>query len=200
MEEAYDIESISEDSMVDVMSRKSNSRNHNDDSTKSLILNKGNIISSETCVELTPEEKDFWNSLPNGKKALVIGSAKFEPKHKPSLSDKTQMTTLKRYSISAHWIIKRIVLKMRSTWERQQEDSTILSNYTVSKNANYADLRNVFFPLTKKEPSLKIKVIKASSFEKNLEMDGMYCNLVSQHITWSTSKVTKHTTTLKSIE
>ena len=73
--------------------------------------------------------------------------------------------------------------------ESIEQDTSILVNYTIDKNANPAGTRNLMSTVYEKIPNSKTEVNKSSTPTNELVTDGFTCRSVNKHIIYSVPKL-----------
>ena len=85
LQETCDINSPNPVLMANIMNRRGSNNKFNGNGNKHAFFDKDNVILKEYYVALTPETKEFWNSIPNKEKASILRSSRNKPKPKPQL-------------------------------------------------------------------------------------------------------------------
>ena len=136
------------------------------------VFDKDHMIPKECCAFITPETKDFWNSIPYREKSSILRSVRDNPKHHPVLTTKPSFTRKVSKAEIESLFRQCLALKEHSIAEDaarsedSTEDASILVDSAAAKNPDPANLRGVLSIIFKQTSNSKTKVYKAFTSAK----------------------------------
>ena len=136
------------------MNRRGKYNKCNNNVNENVSFDKDHIILKEACAALTPELKEFWNSMHNKYKASTLEIEREIPKHKPPFAIKSSNSEIEAL-LHQHLKFDEDNNTEDDTTpeESKDQDNPILVNYATAKNTNLSDMYSLLSATHKKKPN-----------------------------------------------